>query len=152
MEKIQIRTGMNISNLILRSYQFFGLKILNFFYVGPDPGSCQPCIRDPGWKRSDPGYGINIPDPQHCIKAFVKPPVKRTICKFSLCTYTTSGRGKNTAESNHWQRRFQKEFSELVSNILEAIGKKRMPIFRKTKPANKFPMPQQYIYLARQSL
>ncbi len=66
--------------------------------MGPDPGSCQPCIRDPGWKRSDPGYGINIPDPQHCIKAFVKPPVKRTICKFFLRTYTTSARGKNTAE------------------------------------------------------
>ncbi len=21
---------------------------------------------DPGWKSSDPGSGINIPDPQHC--------------------------------------------------------------------------------------
>ncbi len=24
-------------------------------------------IRDPGWKNSDPGSGINIPDPQHCL-------------------------------------------------------------------------------------
>jgi hypothetical protein len=22
---------------------------------------------DPGWKNSDPGTGINIPDPQHCF-------------------------------------------------------------------------------------
>jgi hypothetical protein len=23
---------------------------------------------DPGWKISDPGFGINIPDSQHCCK------------------------------------------------------------------------------------
>jgi hypothetical protein len=22
---------------------------------------------DPGWRNSDPGSGINIPDPQHCF-------------------------------------------------------------------------------------
>jgi hypothetical protein len=47
---------------------FFGVKI----YLN----SLMP-IRDPGWrqfgsriqdgKKSDPGSGINIPDPQHCI-------------------------------------------------------------------------------------
>jgi hypothetical protein len=35
----------------------FGLKILKFFDA------------DPGWKNSDPGPGINIPDPQHCPTA-----------------------------------------------------------------------------------
>ncbi len=29
-------------------------------------GSCQPWIRDPGGKKSDPESGIIIPDPQHC--------------------------------------------------------------------------------------
>ncbi len=27
-----------------------------------------PWIWDPGWKNLDPGYGINIPDPQHCCQ------------------------------------------------------------------------------------
>jgi hypothetical protein len=48
-------------------FVFFGLKYLNSLMR----------IRDPGWRRfgtgirdgkkSDPGSGINIPDPQHCI-------------------------------------------------------------------------------------
>jgi hypothetical protein len=34
-----------------------------------DPGSGMETvlIRDPGWKKVDPGSGINIPDPQHCL-------------------------------------------------------------------------------------
>ena len=53
-------------------FAFFGVKILKFF--DKDPGSG---IRGPGWrqfgsgirdgKKSDPGSGINIPDPQRCI-------------------------------------------------------------------------------------
>ncbi len=38
-----------------------------FFYLFLDPGSE---IRDPGsgmGKNQDPGSGINIPDPQHCL-------------------------------------------------------------------------------------
>jgi hypothetical protein len=27
-------------------------------------------IRDPGWKKSDPGSGINIPDPQHWLNCY----------------------------------------------------------------------------------
>jgi hypothetical protein len=52
---------------------FWGVKISKFF--DEDPGSE---IRDPGWrqfgsgirdgKKSDPGSGINIPDPQHCLQ------------------------------------------------------------------------------------
>jgi hypothetical protein len=49
--------------LELRNY-FFGLKFLNSLML----------IRDPGWKKfrsgmgtkSDPGFGKNILDPQHC--------------------------------------------------------------------------------------
>jgi hypothetical protein len=39
----------------------------NFFYLFLDPGSG---IRDRGsgmGKNQDPGSGINIPDPQHCL-------------------------------------------------------------------------------------
>ncbi len=45
----------------LLPYQFFGLKILEFFDA--DPGSWQPWIRDTGWNQI--GSGINILDPQH---------------------------------------------------------------------------------------
>ncbi len=38
-------------------FVFFWLKYFNFLMR----------IRDPGWKKSDPGSGINIPDPQHWI-------------------------------------------------------------------------------------
>jgi hypothetical protein len=44
---------------------FFGLKILKFFDADLDPGSVIFSTLDPGWKNSDPGPEINIPDPQH---------------------------------------------------------------------------------------
>ncbi len=43
---------------------YFGLKILKFFYAYPDLGSGLFLIRDSGWKYSCRGSGI-IPDPQH---------------------------------------------------------------------------------------
>jgi hypothetical protein len=48
--------------------QFFGLKYLNSMMRIRDIGSGMEKIQiwDPGWKKSDPGSGINIPDPQHC--------------------------------------------------------------------------------------
>ncbi len=30
-----------------------------------------PWIRDPGWKKLNPGSGIYIPDPQHCLLVLV---------------------------------------------------------------------------------
>ncbi len=46
------------------SEQFLGfIKILKFFYADPDPGSGIFLTLDPGWNSSDPGSGINIPDP-----------------------------------------------------------------------------------------
>jgi hypothetical protein len=51
-------------------FAFFGVKILKFLMR----------IRDPGWrqfgsgirdgKKSDPGSGINIPDPPHCFTPY----------------------------------------------------------------------------------
>jgi hypothetical protein len=56
-------------------------------------------IRDPGWrqfgsgirdgKKSDPGYGINIPDPQHCLFG------SQAQCKFSYQTVTTFGKANS---------------------------------------------------------
>jgi hypothetical protein len=67
----------------LLPYQFFGLKILEFFDADPGPGSCQPWIRDlvnPGsgilspWIRdtgwNQIGSGINILDPRHTGRKF----------------------------------------------------------------------------------
>jgi hypothetical protein len=41
------------------------VKIIKFFDADPDPGSGFFVIPVPGWKNSDPGSGINIPDPQY---------------------------------------------------------------------------------------
>jgi hypothetical protein len=46
-------------------FGFFGVKIRNFF--DEDPGTEMETVRIRDGKKSDPGSGINIPDPQHCI-------------------------------------------------------------------------------------
>jgi hypothetical protein len=48
-------------------YVFFMVKILKFFDA--DPGWRQFGSGIRGGKKSDPGSGINIPDPQHCFVA-----------------------------------------------------------------------------------
>ncbi len=62
---------MNISEFPRAQKQFFGLKILKFFNGNPDPGSGIFFTLNPGsaMKNSDPGSGINIPDPLHWILA-----------------------------------------------------------------------------------
>jgi hypothetical protein len=58
-------SGINIADHFFKSLVItFGLKILKFV-VDPDPGSVAFFNRDPRRKNSDPGSGINIPDPQH---------------------------------------------------------------------------------------
>jgi hypothetical protein len=54
-------------------YQFFqfGLKILKLFDANPDPVSCRSWIRNPGWKKTDPGSRINIPDSQHWRNKYI---------------------------------------------------------------------------------
>jgi hypothetical protein len=42
-----------------------GVKILKFFDEDLGSGMETVRIRDPGWKKV--GFGINIPDPQHCF-------------------------------------------------------------------------------------
>jgi hypothetical protein len=42
-----------------------GVKILKFFDADPRSGMETIRILDPEWKKSDPGSGINIRDPQH---------------------------------------------------------------------------------------
>ncbi len=63
--KQYLGSKMNIKDFIFENLvSVFGLKLLKLFDA--DPGSCQPWIRDPEWKKSDPGSWINILDPQHC--------------------------------------------------------------------------------------
>jgi hypothetical protein len=64
-------SGINIPDLIPVPYlitwhRFFGFK-LKLFDAYPDPGSYQPGIRDGKNLFRDPGSGINIPYPQHCV-------------------------------------------------------------------------------------
>jgi hypothetical protein len=44
-------------------FAFLGVKILKFF--DEDPGSGMETVRIQDGKKSNPGSGINIPDPQH---------------------------------------------------------------------------------------
>jgi hypothetical protein len=46
-------------------FAFLGVKILKFF--DEDPGSGMETVRIRDGKKSDPGLGINIPDPPHCL-------------------------------------------------------------------------------------
>jgi hypothetical protein len=60
---------MNKPEHIFESLEtIFGVKILKFFDAEPGSGMEKfgSGIRD--GKKSVPGSGINIPDPQHCIK------------------------------------------------------------------------------------
>jgi hypothetical protein len=60
-------SGMNNPDHISESLETNGLKYLKFFDADPGSWMEKIIIRDPGWKNSDPGSGINILDPQHCI-------------------------------------------------------------------------------------
>jgi hypothetical protein len=54
-------SGKNIPDYISKNLEtIFGLKYLNSLMR--IPGSFRPWIRDPGWKNSDSGSGINMPD------------------------------------------------------------------------------------------
>jgi hypothetical protein len=57
-------SGKNIPDLIFENLILvFGLKIVKFFDA--DPGSGNLSTLDPGWKKSDSGFEINILDSQH---------------------------------------------------------------------------------------
>jgi len=61
-------SGINNPDHISESLEtIFCVKILKFFDVDPGSGMEKIRTREPGW-NSDPGSGINIPDPQHCLK------------------------------------------------------------------------------------
>ena len=62
-------SGMNNPDIIFlrlktNFFPFLGVKIYKFF--DEDPGSGMETVRIRDGKKSDPGSGINIPDPQHC--------------------------------------------------------------------------------------
>jgi hypothetical protein len=60
--------------LELRNH-FFGVKILKFFDEDPGPGWRQFGSAIRNGKKSDPGSGINIPDPQHWFQTKYLPNV-----------------------------------------------------------------------------
>jgi hypothetical protein len=71
MGNLDLGSGMNIPDHSSRvSKQFLGLKIHKCFDADADPGSFLPWIQDPGWKNSDPGAGINVPDLQHRLPGY----------------------------------------------------------------------------------
>ncbi len=59
---------------------FYGVKILKFFDEDPGSGMETARIRDPGWKKSDPGSGIIIPDPPHWILYRVPIALQHSTC------------------------------------------------------------------------
>jgi hypothetical protein len=65
-KKLGSGSGMNNPDHISESLEtIFWVKILKFFDA--DPGSGMEKIRIRDGRNSDPGSGINIPDPQHCM-------------------------------------------------------------------------------------
>jgi hypothetical protein len=56
--------GYYFLSLKTNFFAFLGVKIYKFF--DEDPGSGMETVRIRDGKKSDPGSGINIPDPQHC--------------------------------------------------------------------------------------
>jgi hypothetical protein len=57
---------MNIPDRISESLETnFGLEILKFFDADPGPGSFDHLS---GIEKIGSGSGINVPDPQHCLK------------------------------------------------------------------------------------
>jgi hypothetical protein len=61
-----IQPGSYFLELRNHFFAFLGVKILKFFDEDPGWRQFGSGIRD--GKKSDPGSGINIPDPQHCQK------------------------------------------------------------------------------------
>jgi len=72
-------SGMNNPDHISESLEtVFSVKILKFFDAVPGSGMEKIWIRD--GKNLDPGSGINIPNPQHCLQAIST--IKRHIFLF----------------------------------------------------------------------
>jgi hypothetical protein len=63
--------GSNFLELKNHFFAFFGVKILKFFDEDPGWKQFGSGIRD--GKKSNPGSGINIPDPQHCKNVHLFP-------------------------------------------------------------------------------
>jgi hypothetical protein len=64
-------SGLKTSRIMFQELRNnFWVKILEFFDADLDLASGIFLNLDPGWKNSDPGSGINIPDPQHCFLPF----------------------------------------------------------------------------------
>ncbi len=66
-------SGMSNPDHIFQSLEtiflvFLGLKYLNSLMRIRDPESGMETVRIRDGKKSDPGSGINIPDPQHCLQ------------------------------------------------------------------------------------
>ncbi len=84
---------MNNPDHISESFEtIIWVKILKFFDAGPGSGMKKIRIRD--GKNSDPGSGINIPDPQHCPLVEVTVNIKEeTLKTFVSITSKNSASG-----------------------------------------------------------
>ncbi len=80
-----IRDEQPKSYFLEHGNHFSGLK---FFDADSGPGIEEIRIRDPGWKKSDPRSGINIPDLQHCRQRLKDTP-KRYLDIYVLVPYPT---------------------------------------------------------------
>jgi hypothetical protein len=65
-----VQPGSYLLELRNHCFGFLGVKILKLF--DEDPGSGMETVRSGSWdgKKSDPGFGSNIPDPKHCFHPY----------------------------------------------------------------------------------
>jgi hypothetical protein len=70
-KKSKSGSGINISDHISQSLEtIFLIKILKFFYAAADPDPKIVLPLGPGSGMEKFGSGINIPDPQHCLRRY----------------------------------------------------------------------------------
>jgi hypothetical protein len=85
---------MNIADHISESLEtIFWAEILKFFDADADPDPGSGNIFDPGSGTEKFGFGINIPDPQHCTSGYFSPRAQakmRLLSKLDLDPSTES--------------------------------------------------------------
>jgi hypothetical protein len=104
------KSGMNNPDHISKSLEtIFWVKILKIFDSDPASGSEMEKIRIRDGRNSDPGSGINIPDPQHCFEECIT----KYVSSFSNCTSVqTSVSGVNTTV---------KDMKEVIGTLEEKL-------------------------------
>ncbi len=96
----------------------------------PDPGSGMETVRIQDGKKSDPGSGINIPDPQHCIRCkalSVQYYTKSLLKPFTLQRFGLMRPANEMArrwDGGQWKMRVSAASDDDCARLWAALGKR----------------------------